>query len=54
MATISREQLTGLLINAGISGEALAKLVAIAGRESGYKTDAHRTDSDPAKLSGDR
>lgn len=29
-------------------------MVAIAGRESGYRTEAHRTDTDPSKLSGDR
>jgi hypothetical protein len=51
---LSRETLAQILSQVGFSGEALVQMVAIAGRESGYKTDAHRTDRDPSALSGDR
>lgn len=53
MSTISREQLAGILYQAGFRGEQIADMVAIAGRESGYKPDAHRTDQPKSKLSGD-
>jgi len=54
MATLTREQTAQYAYAAGFRGNDLVKAVAIAGRESGYRTDAHRTDSDPSKLSGDR
>lgn len=53
MATISREQLAGILYEAGFRGEQIADMVAIAGRESSYTPDAHRTDQPKSKLSGD-
>lgn len=53
MATLSAEQVAQLAYQAGFRGEDLVNIVAIAKRESGYRTDAHRTDRDPALLSGD-
>jgi hypothetical protein len=40
--------------DAGFRGQDLVDMVAIAGRESGYDPEAHRTDQDPARGSGDR
>ncbi len=40
--------------DAGFRGQELVDMVAIAGRESGYDPEAHRTDQDPARGSGDR
>ena len=54
MAKLSREQAASYLYNAGFRGDDLIKMVAIMGRESGYTTDAHRTDSPKSRLSGDR
>lgn len=54
MATLSRTQVAQFLYDAGFRGDDLIKMVAIAGRESGYQTDAHRTDQDKSKVSGDR
>ena len=54
MAKLSREQAASYLYNAGFRGDDLVKMVAIMGRESGYTTDAHRTDQPKSKLSGDR
>jgi cell wall-associated NlpC family hydrolase len=50
---MSREQVAQLLFDTGFRGEDLVSMVAIAGRESGYRPEAHRTDSDPAKMVGD-
>jgi hypothetical protein len=52
MATLSREQTAQVLYQAGFRGDQLAQMVAIGGRESGYRPDAHRTDS-PGKGTGD-
>jgi Lysozyme like domain len=52
MATLSREQVAQLAYQAGFRGEDLVKIVAIAGRESGYTTDAWRTDN-PGGGTGD-
>lgn len=51
---ISRESLAQILFQVGFRGEDLVNMLAIAGRESGYRADAHRTNTDPSKLSGDR
>ena len=53
MAVLSREQAAQAAYEAGWRGDALVGIVAIMGRESSYKTDAHRTDRDPSALSGD-
>jgi hypothetical protein len=53
MAQLSREQVAKYLYDAGFRGDDLANMVAIAGRESSYKPDAHRTDQPKSKLSGD-
>jgi hypothetical protein len=54
MATLSAEQAASHLYDAGFREPDLSKMVAIGHRESRYKTDAHRTDQDKSKLSGDR
>lgn len=51
---ITREQAAQLLYNVGFRGDDLVKMVAIAGRESGYDVGAHRTDASRSSLSGDR
>lgn len=53
MSAISREQAAQVLYQAGFRGDDLAKMVAIAGRESGYQPAAHRTDQDRSKMVGD-
>ena len=53
MGALSREQVTRYLYDAGFRGEDLVKMVAIAGRESGYDPSAHRTDRPKSALSGD-
>lgn len=53
MAVLSREDAARAAYEAGWRGDDLVGIVAIMGRESGYKTDAHRTDRDPSALSGD-
>ncbi len=54
MATLTREQTAQYAYAAGFRGNDLVKIVAIAGRESGYRTDAHRSDADKSRLLGDR
>lgn len=53
MAALSREQTAKYLYDAGFRGDDLIGMVAIAGRESGYQPDAHRTDREKSALSGD-
>ena len=50
---MTREEVAQLLYEAGFRGEDLVSMVAIAGRESGYRAEAHRTNPDPAKMVGD-
>ncbi len=53
MAVLSREQLAQILYQVGITNDnTLAQFVAIAGRESGYRSDAIRTDN-PGGNTGD-
>ncbi len=53
MAVLSREQVAQILYQAGVHDDnTLAQFVAIAGRESGYKTDAIRTNN-PGGNTGD-
>lgn len=52
--TLTREQAAQVAYQAGFRGDDLAKMVAIAGRESGYIAGAHRTNSSRSALSGDR
>src|SRR5690606_33777938 len=54
MAALTPEQVAQIAAQAGATGDTLVRLVAIAKRESGYQPSAHRTDSDPSRLSGDR
>lgn len=54
MAVLTREQVAKLLYDQGVRGETLALMTGIPQRESSYRTDAHRTDRDPSRLSGDR
>lgn len=42
---LSRAQAVQVYYNAGFRGNDLVTIVAIAGRESGYRPDAHRTDN---------
>lgn len=51
--TLTREQAAQAFAQAGWSGEALVKIVAIAGRESSYRTGVHRTNRDRALERGD-
>lgn len=51
---LSREQVARLLYQAGFRGDAIWKLVAIAGRESSYDPGAHGTDQPRSANSGDR
>lgn len=51
--SMSIESVAKLAHLAGFRGQALISAVAIAGRESGYRPKAHRTDTDKSKLSGD-
>lgn len=53
MATLSAVQVAQVAYQAGWRGDALAGIVAIARRESGYDTAAHRSDRDKSLLSGD-
>lgn len=50
---LTPEQAAQILAQAGFTGEALVQMVAIAKRESGYNPEAHRTNTDPAKMVGD-
>ena len=50
---MSREEVARIAYDAGFRGQALVNMVAIAGRESSYVPDAHRTDNDPSALTGD-
>jgi len=52
--TMTRIETAQVLYMAGFRGDALWKMVAIAGRESGYRPAAHRTDQNPSEMSGDR
>lgn len=52
--TLTREQAAQVLYQAGVRGEDLVYLVAVAERESSYVAGAHRTDSPRERLSGDR
>lgn len=54
MATLSAETVAQIAYQAGARGGDLEFLVGVAKRESGYNPSAHRTDSDPSKLYGDR
>ncbi len=54
MSQLSGEQIAQVAYAAGFRGEDLVNMVAIAKRESGWKSDAHRTDRDPSAGSGDR
>ena len=47
------EEVAQLLHGVGFRGEDLVSMVAIAGRESGYRPEAHRTNTDPEKMVGD-
>ncbi|HKZ20286.1 MAG TPA: transglycosylase SLT domain-containing protein [Acidimicrobiia bacterium] len=53
MAVLSPEQVSQLAYQAGFRGDALVAIVAIAKRESGYRTEAHRTNRDPSAMVGD-
>jgi len=54
MAVVTREQVAAELYRLGVRGETLALMTGIPQRESGYRTDAHRSDQPKSKLSGDR
>ena len=54
MAALSAEQVAQIFYQAGARGGDLEFFVAVAKRESGYNPAAHRTDNDPARLTGDR
>jgi hypothetical protein len=51
---LTPEQVAQIFYQAGARGGDLEFFVAVAKRESGYDPAAHRTDSDRARLSGDR
>jgi hypothetical protein len=53
MAALSPEQVAQVLYQAGFRGDDLVRMVAIGKRESGYNPDAHRSDVDKSKMSGD-
>jgi hypothetical protein len=50
---LSREEVAHIAYRAGFRGQALVNMVAIAGRESSYVPDAHRTNNDPSSMTGD-
>ena len=50
---MNAEEVAQLLYGVGFRGDDLVSMVAIAGRESGYRPEAHRTNADPAKMVGD-
>jgi hypothetical protein len=52
--TLTAEQVAQVAYQAGVRGNDLVFLTAVAKRESGYVTGAHRTDSQRSRLSGDR
>jgi hypothetical protein len=54
MAALSGETIAQIAYQAGFRGQDLINMVAIAKRESSWDPTAHRTDRDPAALSGDR
>jgi hypothetical protein len=51
--SLSAEEVARIARSAGFRGDALVTAVAIAGRESSYRPAAHRTDNDPAAMTGD-
>lgn len=51
---LTREQTAQILYRAGFRGQNLVNMVAIAGRESGYRPGIHGTASPKAAVSGDR
>ena len=53
MTTMSREEVAQLLYEVGFRDDDLVSMVAIAGRESGYRPEAHRTNRDPSEMVGD-
>jgi hypothetical protein len=53
-AQFSAENVAQVAYQAGFRGEDLVKMVAIAKRESSWKPNAHRSDVDKSRLSGDR
>jgi hypothetical protein len=53
MAALSAEQVAQIAFAAGFRGQALVDMVAIARRESGYRSDAHRTDRPGQQRTGD-
>lgn len=53
MAALSGDQVAQILYQAGFRGQDLINMLAIAKRESGWTPEAHRTDQNPAALSGD-
>ena len=50
---MSAEEVAQVLYGAGFRGDDLVQMVAIGQRESGYRPEAHRTNTDPAKMVGD-
>jgi hypothetical protein len=50
---MSAEKVAQVLYDAGFRGDDLVQMVAIGQRESGYRPEAHRTNTDPAKMVGD-
>lgn len=54
MSTLSPQQMAKILWDLGARGDELVFLTAVPKRESGYRTDALRTDSNKGWYSGDR
>jgi hypothetical protein len=54
MSQLSSAQVGQILYQAGFRGQQIADMAAIAFRESSWRPAAHRTDQNPAALSGDR
>lgn len=52
--TLSREELARVLHQVGFRGDRIAKMIAIAGRESGYRAGVHGSDAPKERVSGDR
>ena len=50
---MTREEVAQVLYEAGFRDDDLVSMVAIAGRESGYNPEAHRTNRDPSMMVGD-
>ena len=53
MAALPGAQVAQIVYQAGFRGQDLVNMVAIAGRESSWNADAHRTDQPTHKMSGD-